>query len=206
MPGELPMNDYVRFPDVTIEKKGVISGKFLNLGISMFRDACRYVHNLPYGYNSDRDDVSSIFKEGFGTCTTKHSAIAVLAKELGIPVFKSTGIYAMTEDIVSGTDVILGKYDLPYIPMIHCFLVYGDIRADLTLGNDNGKKKGIDEFLYTELVESDISEKDEYLIYRKALKESVLGREEMKGIDVTRILKARQEGLELLRSKVAHED
>ena len=50
---------------------------------------------MPYGSNSNKDDILILFKEGYGSCTTKHAVIATLAEELGIPISKSTGIYAM---------------------------------------------------------------------------------------------------------------
>ena len=46
---------------------------------------------MPYGYNSDRDDLLILFREGFGSCTTKHAVIATLAGELGLPVVKNIG-------------------------------------------------------------------------------------------------------------------
>ena len=86
--------------------------------------------------------------------------------------------------------------------MVHCFLVYQNYGVDLTEGNNNGKNEPIDEFLYTEAVIPNISAKDEYLLYRKALKERILLREELKDIDIKRILQAREEGIKLLKSKV----
>lgn len=196
------MDKLTVFPDKPIPDVGVISNKFLSLGIHTFIEACRYVHTLPYGYNSDRDDLMILFKENKGTCTTKHAVIANLAVELNIPIEKNVGIYAMTEEIVSGTKKILKKYDLPYVPMIHCFLVYGKYRVDLSEGNNNGKKRPIDEFLYSQQVEPNISAKDEYLLYRKALKDQILRRTEMEGIEIRQILHAREEGLQLLKKNI----
>ncbi|MCK7515680.1 MAG: hypothetical protein MZV70_74685 [Desulfobacterales bacterium] len=96
-----------------------------------------------------------LFKEKMGTCTTKHAVIATLAAELGLPITRGVGIYAMTEAIVTGTDKILAEYGLPYVPMIHCFLEYGNYRVDLTEGNRNGKNRPIDDFLYTDRVDGD---------------------------------------------------
>jgi hypothetical protein len=172
------------------------------MGIHHFIDACRFVQELPYGYNSNRDDLMILFKENFGSCTTKHAVIATLAAELGLPIGKAIGIYAMTEEIVSGTSKILDRYGLPYVPMLHCFLVHGDHSVDLTEGNHNGKNRPIDDFLFTEKVIANITAKDEYLVYRKALKERILFRNEMKGIDIKRILKAREEALSLLRANL----
>ncbi|MFO7865290.1 MAG: hypothetical protein R6V02_00565 [Candidatus Aminicenantes bacterium] len=197
------MEKYSVMPDKPVDEAGPVSKKFSELGIQSFHAACRYVHELPYGYNSNREDVMILFKENKGSCTAKHGVIAALAEELGLPVGKTIGIYALEEDIVTGADSILSKYSLPYLPMVHCFLESGGHRVDLTEGNANGKNKPIDQFLYTEKVDSMISGKDEYLIYRRFLQDDILQRDEMKGIDLRRILYAREEALKLLKSKVA---
>jgi hypothetical protein len=198
------MDKYTVFPNASISDGGPVSSRFLEMGIATFHEACRYVHDLPYGYNTDRDDLMILFKEKFGSCATKHAVIATLAGELGLKVEKSIGIYAMTDEIVPGADRISQKHDLPYVPMLHCFLVYEDHRVDLTEGNDNGKNKSIEAFLFTTGVIPHISAKDEYLLYRKALKEEILHRQELKGIDLKRILHAREEGLALLSQNISH--
>ena len=190
------------FPDKLITEAGPVSKEFLGLGIRSFHDACRYVHELPYGYNSDRDDLMILFKEKMGTCTTKHAVIATLAAGLGLPITRGVGVYPMTEAIVTGTDKILAEYRLPYVPMIHCFLEYENYRVDLTEGNHNGKNRPIDDFLYTDRVEAAISAKDEYMIYRNALSDVILQREELKGIDIRRLLHAREAGLKLLKANL----
>ena len=196
------MDKFTVFPNATIKAAGPVSNKFLSLGINGFIDACRYVHELPYGYNTDRDDLMILFKEKFGSCTTKHAVIATLTAELGLPIEKAVGIYVMTEEIVADTGTILDKYGLPYVPMVHCFLVYGEHRVDLTEGNHNGKKRSIEDFLYTEKVVPNISAKDEYLLYRRALKNYILTNSEHKGIDLKSLLKAREEGLALLKANI----
>ena len=196
------MDNIEAFPDAPISGNGVVSTEFLHSGTDRFLDACQYVHQRPYGYNSDRDDLQILFKEGFGSCTTKHAVIATLAEELGLPVFKNIGIYAMTEDIVTGTVAILKAFNLPYIPMVHCFLVYEDFRVDLTEGNRNGKNRAIDQFLYTVKVIPNITSKDEYLLYRTALKTHVLIRKEFQGVDIKRILQAREKGLAQLKANI----
>jgi len=196
------MENYRVFPNLVMDKKGIISEQFVNLNIKSIWDACKYVHELPYGYNSTTEDILILFKEGYGSCTTKHAVIASLAEELDIPIFKTVGIYAMSEDLVTGTHRILEKYHLPYLPMNHCFLVYGSFRVDLTEGNNNGKNRAIEEFLYTEKVLPNISEKDEYLLYKNALKNHILNRIEMQGIKISDVLRARTEGIALLRSNL----
>jgi hypothetical protein len=198
------MDKYTVFPNPAITNKGIIANTFINQGIKNFWDACKYVHDVPYGYNSTTEDILILFKEGFGSCTTKHAVIATLGEELNIPVHKMIGIYAMTEGIVIGTNHILKKYHLPYLPMIHCFLIHDSYKVDLTEGNNNGKNHSIEEFLFTEKVVPNFSEKDEYLLYRKALKNHILNRKEMVGITMIDVLRARIDSIALLRSKVSH--
>jgi hypothetical protein len=196
------MDTYSVFPETPITPSGVVATQFLGMGIDTFLNACGYVQELPYGYNSDRDDLMILFKEKMGSCTTKHAVIATLADELNLPVEKNIGIYAMTEEIVSGTDAILARYDLPYVPMIHCFLGYGQYRVDLTEGNANGKNRSITNFLYTEAVAPNIPAKAEYLLYRHALTDHILKRTELAGIDMKTVLHAREEGIVLLKENI----
>ena len=196
------MEHYTVFSDKNIADAGPVSRTFLGLGITRFHEACRHVHELPYGYNTDRDKPMILFEEGMGSCTTKHAVIATLAKELGLCVEKNIGIYAMTEALVTGTKNILDRFGLPYIPMLHCFLVHEDHRVDLSEANRNGKNGPIDHFLHTEKVAANITAKDEYRLYRMALTERILRRKELDGVDTKTILKAREEGILLLRSKI----
>ena len=180
------MQDIDSLPEKQIAGTGRMITVFKELGIESFQAACEYVHQLPYGYNSDRDDLTILFKEGKGSCTTKHAVIATLAAELGLAVVKRIGIYAMTESIVTGTQAILERYGLPYVPMVHCFLAIGDLFVDLTAGNINGKNRSIDLFLHTEEVIPNISAKEEYLRYRAALKALLETRRELGGIKISR--------------------
>ena len=106
------MDIYNNLPEALIKPVGEISRKFLNLGIKSFRQACEYIHNIEYGYNTDYEDRMILFKENKGTCTTKHAIIAGLAEELGIPLYKHVGVYKFTEEISSGTNEILRKHPL----------------------------------------------------------------------------------------------
>jgi hypothetical protein len=143
-----------------------------------------------------------LFKEKMGTCTTKHAVIATLAREMEMPIQKNVGIYAMTEEIVTGANDLLAQFNVPCIPMLHCFLVYEKFRVDLTEGNRNGKNRSIEDFLFVQKVDPNISAKDEYMIYRKAVSEVILKRPEFKGTDLKRILQAREEGLKLLKANI----
>lgn len=196
------MDSYEYLPDAEITPIGKISKKFLRLGIKTFKKACNYVHNIEYGYNTNYDDKLILFKENKGTCTTKHAIIAGLAEELNIPLYKNVGLYKFTEEISSGANDILKKYKIPYIPMVHCFLVYNTFRFDLTKGNNTGKKVSIEEFIPTEKIEPFITKKEEYLLFNKVLKEKILPSKEMEGISERTLLKAREESIILLKKNL----
>ncbi|MFX1570709.1 MAG: hypothetical protein ACFFCV_20415 [Promethearchaeota archaeon] len=196
------MDSYSKLPDAEIKPVGDISNKFLELGIKNFKDACNYVHDIEYGYNTNYDDKFIFFKEKKGSCTSKHAVIAGLAEELNIPLFKHVGVYKFTEEISTGTERILKKYKIPYVPMIHCFLVYKDNYFDLTEGNCNGKNTSIEEFIHEEKVDPFITTKNEYLLFKKVIKEKVLPSKEMKGIKERTILKAREEAIILIKENV----
>ncbi len=196
------MDTYSNLPDVQIKPIGQISKKFIDLGIKSFREACDFVHNIEYGYNTDYEDRMILFKENIGTCTTKHAIIAGLAEELDIPLYKHVGVYKFTEEISNGTNEILKKYNIPYVPMVHCFLVYNNFRFDLTEGNCNGKNTTIEELIHEEKVDPFISRKDEYLLLKKVIKEKILPSKEMAGIKERSLLKAREESIILLKDNV----
>lgn len=193
-------------PNVPISDCGPFSKKFIELGITNFKQACEFVKKMEYGYNSDYENKMILFIEKKGTCTTKHAVIAGLAAELGIPLVKHVGVYKMTEKIVKNANSILEKYKIPYVPLVHCFLVYEAngkrYRFDLTEGNNNGKQSTIEELIYEEQVDPFISRNDEYKLYKKIIKEKVLPSDEMQGVSERSILKAREESIELLKKNM----
>lgn len=196
------MDSFNNLPDIELYHAGEISKKILELGIKSFKKACEYIHNIEYGYNSNYDDKMILFKENKGSCTSKHAIIAGLAEELNIPLFKHVAIYKFTEEISTGVNEILKKYKIPYVPMVHCFLVYKEFQFDLTEGNCNGKNTTIEEFIYEGEVNPFISRKDEYLLFKKVLKEKILLSNEMEGISERSLLKAREESIILLKENM----
>ncbi len=200
------MDSYEKLPDVPLDPNSTFSRYFLSLqfekSIKTFKDACLHVHRMPYGYNTDREDMWSLFKENMGSCTTKHGVIATLAAELGIPLHKHVGVYQFNEEVCTGAQKILEKYQIPYIPMTHCFLVFQKYQFDLTEGNRNGKNQPINDLIQEEQVIPFISGKDEYLLFKRFLRETILPSSEMSNIPEITLLKAREEAIHLLHAKV----
>ena len=57
------MDKYDKLPDAEITPNGDVSKKFLELKITSFKEAALYVHNMDYGYNTNRDDKMILFKD-----------------------------------------------------------------------------------------------------------------------------------------------
>lgn len=162
------MNPIDVLPNIDIQENGEVSSIFLEKGISSFQGACRHVKAMPYGSNSNNENSLILFEEGQGTCTTKHGAIALLAQELNLPIYKNLGFYRLNDTIVTGVDDIIRPYGLSFIPQVHCFLEYESYRVDLTEGNCNGKNQTIDDYDFVVRVEPDPSyekKKDCYLTH-----------------------------------------
>jgi hypothetical protein len=136
-----PIDD---LPDAPLAIAGLIGARFRAEGPATFREACAWVRARPYGANTGRQpDV--LFVEQVGTCRSKHSLIALLARELDLPVDQYVGAYRLDESIVEGAGALLAPHGLAYVPQLHCVLKYRDRFVDLTAGNCHGKKQDITE-------------------------------------------------------------
>jgi hypothetical protein len=90
------MESWPSLPDAALDASGPHSEAFLRIGCGSYRSAARYLHELPYGRNSDRSEFRLVLSERRGTCSTKHALLAAVALEQGLPVSIVIGIYDMT--------------------------------------------------------------------------------------------------------------
>ena len=119
-------------PTFALSSSSELGSWFLSSDLRDYGSAARYIHNLPYGRNSNRGDYRLVFEERRGTCSTKHALLAALAQEHGEAVDLLLGIYEMNGDNTPGVDEVLGRYGLSSVPEAHCYLAYRGERVDLT--------------------------------------------------------------------------
>jgi hypothetical protein len=118
-------------------KTKLISNDYLTqqvhyFGIDTWEDLLLLTKKIPYGRNSNREDLSLVLKENKGTCSSKHAFLKEIANQNNIPnVQLIIGIYKMKE---SNTKIgtILSENAIAYIPEAHCYLKIKDERLDLT--------------------------------------------------------------------------
>lgn len=106
--------------------------------IKSIDDFLDFVNKLPYGRNSDRNNIDLVLIENKGTCSSKHALIkkyedffSVSDIKLILCIFKMNGIN--TPKIKE----ILNKYNIEYIPEAHTYLKINSIDYDLTFPNSN---------------------------------------------------------------------
>jgi hypothetical protein len=109
-----------------------ISNRFIQNGIVDFSSAIVYIQDLPYKRNSDKNP-SIVLDEQFGTCSTKHALLKILADENGQSDVKlMMGIYKMNASNTKSVKEVLEKYKLEYIPEAHNYLKMGSKIIDAT--------------------------------------------------------------------------
>ena len=148
------MRSWQMLPEKALLVAGPIGAMFHDRGVTNFRAAGRYLHQLPYGRTTDRADFRLVLAEGCGTCSTKHALLAELAHEQEIAVSLTLGIYEMHEHNTPGVGKVLGKYGLSYVPEAHCYLTYESVRIDVTRSGVEPVEP-IREFLHEETVTSE---------------------------------------------------
>src|SRR5262245_24801767 len=140
----IAMGSIALLPERDIRPGNSVSDLFLERNVTTFHAACQWVKDLPYGCNSNFENVLALFADNCGTCFSKHGVIALLARELTLDVHKYVGIYRLTDDIVTGVSALFEPYGVSFVPQMHCFLEYRGAYVDLTDGNANGKNCAIE--------------------------------------------------------------
>ena len=120
-------------PNFKIQDSGSISGIFLQKKISCFHDACKFVANLNYGRNADKNNLNTIVSDNCGTCSTKHALLKQLADENGYNHIKLVlGIFKMDSGNTKDVSQTLKKNKLEYIPEAHNYLKFENKIYDFT--------------------------------------------------------------------------
>lgn len=134
--------------DFKIDSNGIVSQYFIGLGYTKFATAANFIKHLPYQRNSDKNDILSVVKDEYGTCSTKHAILAELIAENNQSINLVLGIFKMDAGYSSTVGNVLAKYNLPYIPEAHNYLSYEGTRYDYT--NPTSSPKDFEDSLITE--------------------------------------------------------
>jgi len=120
-------------PDFEIKPGGCMSDKFLSMQMYTFQLAAGFLKELPYGRNTNKNDLGTVFAEGKGTCSTKHAILKELADENfyeGITLM--LGIFRMNGTNTPPVAETLKTNGLEYVPEAHVYLRYQNQVLDFT--------------------------------------------------------------------------
>ncbi len=116
-----------------LSKAGALSDIAFNKGLTNLLQLVNYVRELPYSRNSVRGDLSLVFREDRGTCSSKHAVVAAIAEEQGWDFVQLILVmYEMTQSNTPMVKDVLAKHALALIPEAHCYLKINECAFDLT--------------------------------------------------------------------------
>lgn len=101
-------------------------------------EATKFVRQLAYRRNENKADLTTVFTDNCGTCSTKHALLKQLSDENNFTGLKLiTGLFRMNASNTPKVSATLKKYKLDYIPEAHNYLKYLNQILDFT--NENSK-------------------------------------------------------------------
>lgn len=125
----------------TLKSKDPLTLELLASRLETWNDLLEIVRNLPYGRNSNREDLSLVWKEQKGTCSSKHAFLKLIAELNAIPNIKLIlGMYKMSASNTRNLENVLSKNSLDYLPEAHCYLKIDGERLDFTSPNSDFNK------------------------------------------------------------------
>lgn len=103
-----------------------------------FLSASEFVRNLPYRRNLNKDNLTTVFTDNCGTCSTKHAILKTLAEENNQSNFKLIlGIFRMNGENTPKIKSVLNNHNLIYIPEAHNYLKFKNQILDFTKKNSS---------------------------------------------------------------------
>jgi len=101
--------------------------------IQNLQSLIEFLRSLPYGRNTNREDLSLVFTEKKGTCSSKHAFLKAVALENRFDKIKLImAIYKMDEQNTPKIGSVLSENGIDYVPEAHCYLKLKDNRIDVT--------------------------------------------------------------------------
>ena len=123
----------LKIMDFEFTSNATSTKKLKAYGIHDFQSLLFFVKQLPYGRNSNREDLYLVISESKGTCSSKHAFLKAVADENDFSEIKLLlGMYKMTEDNTPNIAPVLSENNLKYIPEAHSYLKYRNERIDAT--------------------------------------------------------------------------
>lgn len=110
-----------------------LTTQIIEAGIVTWNDLVRSVQNFHYARNSNRSDLSLVWEERKGTCSSKHAFLKHISELNKIPDVKLfLAYYKMDAQNTPGVGDVLAAHSLTFIPEAHCYLTVHNEVLDIT--------------------------------------------------------------------------
>ncbi len=127
-----------KYMNISLKSSGPVSTELSRRGMATFDQACQWVKNLPYKRNQDKSDIFCVFRDGGGTCSTKHALLKILAEENHLKDVKlMLGIFKMNAQNTPKIATVLQNYHLKEMPEAHNYLQIDKKILDCTRRNSS---------------------------------------------------------------------
>jgi hypothetical protein len=185
-----------------IQASGIVSWHFLTRGITNFVEAAAFTRRLPYRPNTDKTDVTCIFRDNGGTCGPKHAALRQLALENDRPDLRlKLGMFRMSAQNTPAVAATLDRYGLPYLPEAHNYLRVGSNIWDCTALNSSGQDFEDDLMMEVEIEPCQIA--DSKVAFHHAYLERWLAQNPTLGLSMTQLWAVREQCIRDLSANLA---
>lgn len=119
--------------EIQLESNDPLTIDMVESGVVTWEDLVRCVKTFHYGRNSNRADLSLVWYERKGSCSSKHAFlkhVAELNKIKNVDLILC--MYKMNGDNTPKVGSVLNEFNLDYLPEAHCYIRMNSEAIDVT--------------------------------------------------------------------------
>lgn len=119
--------------DIQLESNDPLTIDIVESGVVSWEDLIRCVQTFHYGRNSNRSNLSLVYYERKGSCSSKHAFLKHMADLNDIKnVDLILCMYSMNSSNTPKVEPVLSKYKIDYLPEAHCYIRLETEAIDVT--------------------------------------------------------------------------
>lgn len=124
-----------------LESNDPLTIDIVESGVVSWEDLIRCVKNFHYGRNANRSDVSLVWYERKGTCSSKHAFLKHIADLNKVPnVDLILCLYKMNAENTESVGTVLNEFNIDFLPEAHCYLRFKNEPIDVTTKSSDFSK------------------------------------------------------------------
>lgn len=124
--------------DTQLHSSDPLTIDIVESGVVTWEDLIRCVKNFHYGRNANRSDLSLVWYERKGSCSSKHAFLKHVAN---LNKIENTELilcmYKMNAHNTQKIGSVLKEFNIDYLPEAHCYIRFDDEAIDVTMMNSS---------------------------------------------------------------------